>query len=231
MQSEDEVLNDALGTFERAAGSPGTSQDTAGTGDSAAVAGAGTGGAVGRDQTGSGQGTGGGGAATGEEQVALLDGQLTEQMGQFDRTMAEQRAATKAADAAGSGPDLGEAVGEESDGGFGGGPEGAADEKGGVPPLVGGSGNGDENGTPPMPGRGSGGNSSGGGSPAGGPANKGDYQQVAGATPLPADIPSGNDDDVVARQLREAAMKEADPVLREKLWNEYRRYKGLPVKK
>ncbi len=41
----------------------------------------------------------------------------------------------------------------------------------------------------------------------------------------PADIPSGDDDDVVARQLREAAQKESDPVLREKLWDEYRKYK------
>ncbi len=35
----------------------------------------------------------------------------------------------------------------------------------------------------------------------------------------------GQDDDVVARQIREAAEKEADPKLREKLWEEYRRYK------
>lgn len=63
-----------------------------------------------------------------------------------------------------------------------------------------------------------------------GPGRKGDYSTVAAAAPLPSDIPSGNDDDVVARQLREAAMKESDPVLREKLWNEYRKYKGLPVK-
>ncbi|HED18499.1 MAG TPA: hypothetical protein ENI74_03240 [Gammaproteobacteria bacterium] len=32
-------------------------------------------------------------------------------------------------------------------------------------------------------------------------------------------------DDVVARQLREAAEKEADPELRKKLWEEYRKYK------
>ncbi len=43
--------------------------------------------------------------------------------------------------------------------------------------------------------------------------------------PPPIDIPSGDDDDVVARQLREAAQKEQDPVLREKLWDEYRKYK------
>lgn len=45
--------------------------------------------------------------------------------------------------------------------------------------------------------------------------------------PPPNDIPSGNDDDVIARQLREAAMREPDPTVREKLWNEYRKYKGL----
>lgn len=41
----------------------------------------------------------------------------------------------------------------------------------------------------------------------------------------PADIPDGSDDDVVARQLREAAEKETDPALKAKLWEEYRRYK------
>ena len=33
------------------------------------------------------------------------------------------------------------------------------------------------------------------------------------------------DDDIVARQLREAAEKESDPELREKLWREYEQYK------
>jgi hypothetical protein len=42
----------------------------------------------------------------------------------------------------------------------------------------------------------------------------------------PEDIPSGNDDDIVARQIREAAESESDPVLREKMWEEYRRYKN-----
>lgn len=45
--------------------------------------------------------------------------------------------------------------------------------------------------------------------------------------PPPEDIPSGRDDDVVARQLREAAMSEPDPELREALWDEYRRYTGI----
>ena len=39
------------------------------------------------------------------------------------------------------------------------------------------------------------------------------------------DLPDAKDDDIIARQLREAAMQEADPVLKEKLWDEYRRYK------
>ena len=32
-------------------------------------------------------------------------------------------------------------------------------------------------------------------------------------------------DDIVARQLREAAEKENDPELKKKLWEEYRKYK------
>ena len=43
----------------------------------------------------------------------------------------------------------------------------------------------------------------------------------------PEDIPSGRDDDVVARQRREAAMSEPDPDLREALWDEYRNYTGI----
>ena len=43
----------------------------------------------------------------------------------------------------------------------------------------------------------------------------------------PEDIPSGRDDDVVARQIREAAMSEPDPELREALWDEYRNYTGI----
>lgn len=43
---------------------------------------------------------------------------------------------------------------------------------------------------------------------------------------VPEDIGSGGDDDIVARQIREAATNEKDPVLREKLWDEYRKYKN-----
>lgn len=43
---------------------------------------------------------------------------------------------------------------------------------------------------------------------------------------VPPDLVNTKGDDVIARQLREAALKEKDPVLREKLWDEYRKYKS-----
>ncbi|WP_285763815.1 hypothetical protein [Biformimicrobium ophioploci] len=55
---------------------------------------------------------------------------------------------------------------------------------------------------------------------------KGEFDHSGSAGVVPADIPSGNDDDVVARQIREAATREKDPELREKLWEEYRKYKN-----
>lgn len=42
----------------------------------------------------------------------------------------------------------------------------------------------------------------------------------------PSDVGSGHDDDVIAKQFREAAEKETNPELREKLWDDYRRYKN-----
>ena len=50
-------------------------------------------------------------------------------------------------------------------------------------------------------------------------------QDQADASRVPADVGDGRNDDVVARQIREAAMAEEDPKIREKLWDEYRRYK------
>ena len=45
----------------------------------------------------------------------------------------------------------------------------------------------------------------------------------------PKDIPGANNDDVIAAQIRLAAEIEQDPVKKKKLWNEYRKYKGLPT--
>jgi len=44
---------------------------------------------------------------------------------------------------------------------------------------------------------------------------------------IPEDIPSGESDDIIARQIREAAINEKNPKLKEKLWEEYRKYKGV----
>lgn len=74
-------------------------------------------------------------------------------------------------------------------------------------------------------------NSGDGQGPAARGENNGDYQGAKGKPannglpPVPDDIPDGSDDDIVARQIREAAMAEKDPKLREKLWEEYRKYK------
>jgi hypothetical protein len=44
---------------------------------------------------------------------------------------------------------------------------------------------------------------------------------------VPEDIMENVGDDIVAKQLYEAALAEDDPVLRERLWEEYRKYNGM----
>jgi hypothetical protein len=63
-------------------------------------------------------------------------------------------------------------------------------------------------------------------------SNAGQGLPSAGASPPAAGqherqavADGGVGDDIVARQLREAAEKESDPALREKLWAEYRKYR------
>ena len=46
------------------------------------------------------------------------------------------------------------------------------------------------------------------------------------AMQIPEGVGDGQGDDIVAKQLREAAMAETDPKLRQKLWDEYKRYKA-----
>ena len=48
---------------------------------------------------------------------------------------------------------------------------------------------------------------------------------TSGNGAVAAEIPDGNDDDVVARRLRKAAEQETDPELKDKLWKEYVEYK------
>jgi hypothetical protein len=143
---------------------------------------------------------------TDAEQVAILDEELNRGTGEFDDLIIRERDILRRTAKGGS------EAGEEDAAGGGGG--------------YAGTGGGGEFQVPPMAG--------GGGGGQGGPIpepRSGDYdqeipEQVAVYAP-PADIPAGTDDDVVARQLREAAMREPDPQLREKLWDEYRKYKGI----
>lgn len=145
---------------------------------------------------------GGSGPLTPAEQVAILDAQLEKGAGEFDtiimQSQQEQRAAARAKAAKQPPTPIGSAN--------------SADV---------GQGNGSyENGTADA-----GGYSTGGG--MGGTAVGGRVPQNTAKYPPPADIPSANNDDVVARQLREAAMREPDPAVRERLWDEYRKYTGL----
>ena len=43
----------------------------------------------------------------------------------------------------------------------------------------------------------------------------------------PDDIPNGSGDSLAARQLRELAVREPDPAIRARLWDEYRKLKGI----
>jgi len=52
-----------------------------------------------------------------------------------------------------------------------------------------------------------------------------------GSGKLPEDIPPVDNDSVLEKQIRAAAMAEKDPAIKAKLWNEYRKYKGLPLVK
>lgn len=141
-----------------------------------------------------------GGPLTPAEQVAILDGQLEKGTGEFDDMILEEQAQQRQASRSSA---------SEQQSGSGGG-------------SYGGSGGGS--------GSGAGGGVASTGSYGGGIGGVGRSTEIPKNTPKyppPDDIPNGNDDDVVARQLREAAMREPDPAVREKLWDEYRKYKGI----
>jgi hypothetical protein len=158
---------------------------------------------------------------TAEEQVASLDEMLMKGLGEYDERLLREQERIKAAtpnDNSGSGGDGGGMGGEGGGaGGAGDGdgsdnPDGEADGQNGSN-SGGAAGNSSETGTT-------------GGQPEGGAV---DSSEVSGDTgsdsEQPDDVGDGSDDDVVARQLREAAEKETDPELKAKLWEEYRRYK------
>lgn len=153
---------------------------------------------------------------TAQQRVAVLDGQLGSAYGDFDglilaeRSRAQRQSNEVGGDPAGLYEDDGQ--GAYDPGGFG--------DLPGVTSVGSAAGGGAAPGDGQSPQAGGSGGSVGG--VRGGPAGS------EGETyPVPEDIPPGRNDDVVARQIREAALREPDPELRERLWDEYRRYTGI----
>jgi hypothetical protein len=154
---------------------------------------------------------------TAEDKRAQIDRRFDETFAVFDERMRKEQetiSQERAARGSGSGPAGGVVEDEEP----GGGQSGEGDEGEGMPGEDPYGAGGDSGGRGESAGERSG--QPGGGGGVGGGAAGG-----SGPNTVPADIPDGRDDDIVARQLREAAMKETDPELRERLWEEYRQYK------
>ncbi len=141
-----------------------------------------------------------GGEQTTDEQIASLDAELLSGLGEFDEMLLREqdrvRAAAPMTDAAGGGGAGDAGTGEGLDGADGADGEAGAEAEG-------------DSGADASQGEGAGTGA----------------QRQGGRRGVPPDIPDGSDDDVVARQLREAAEKETDPELKKKLWEEYRKYK------
>jgi hypothetical protein len=152
------------------------------------------------------------GAATNAEEVAVLDARLSGSLTEFDQLLLEEarKAQTRAPSSGASGAYSG-GSGRKAGG------KGAqqSDEEGtrsGSPSTSAGG-----NKDPEQAGAGP-------GSPGG--RIEGTDPGAPGPTAaVPPDVGDGSDDDIVARQIRKAAEAEKDPELREKLWDEYRKYK------
>ncbi|MDP1932901.1 MAG: hypothetical protein Q8L60_15725 [Gammaproteobacteria bacterium] len=178
---------------------PSSSGQRAGAGGQVSASGAtGAGGNYSLDTLPGGLGDSGTGPMTAQERAAVLNGTLNSGYEEFDGFILAERARAQAeANAARTAMPGGSGGGSSSAGG------------GGEPIIVA---------ARPV----------GGTSGPQGAAGAGGGSSSQGQTfPPPEDIPSGRDDDIVARQLREAAMSEPDPELRERLWDEYRRYTGI----
>ncbi|HDZ08039.1 hypothetical protein [Pseudohongiella sp.] len=205
------------GTSGQGAGQSGSGQGGGGSADSGAGSGS---------VAGSGSGASDGvGVMTASQRVAVLDGQLGGAYGEFDGLiLAERSRAQRRANEVGDDP----AGLYEEEGGQGGGGQGGDRGMGTLPGVTGVQTAG-VNGDQTFPGGDGQGPQAGGSGGSVGGVNGGPAGEQRETYPVPEDIPPGGGDDVVARQIREAALREADPELREALWDEYRRYTGLEV--
>jgi hypothetical protein len=158
---------------------------------------------------------------TPQEQVAALDNMLNAGLGEFDEKLLREQERIRSAapndnDRGGSGSGNGAGDGGMAGGGWAGGD--GAGESAGDSAGEGGNPGGRAGGNPRA---GDPGERRSGGSRDSSPGGDDKGNDID----VPEDIPDASDDDVVARQLREAAEKETDPELKAKLWEEYRRYK------
>ena len=163
--------------------------------------------------TGNPTGGSGEGAMSEEEAVSILDGQLDESIAVFDNMIINERVASQSTesdlaeedDSWGDDEPLFEEadISENSDGQGQASRPTAGDEEG-------------EGNTASSTARGTG---------DGSIVSRSGVRGNAANNQAPVDVSDGSDDDIVARQIREAALKEKDPELREKLWEEYRKYK------
>ena len=168
------------------------------------MAGGGSGGAEGAEGTVA--GTGGAGSAgefpteSADERAARLGKELDESIGGFDEVLMEEQQEVAS-------------VGRNTEG-FGEGSGGGGAGSGGGISLG-----------QQAPGAGGGNSVGGSGIERTSPTADMSMEEIDERTP--DDIATMADDDIIARQLREAALTEEDPALRERLWEEYRKYKGL----
>lgn len=222
-QSESEVLEDAVEAMKRKSAEASLDEAAASGGATAASAGeAAAPGSLEEIQQAVDAGASQGGAAGGSGREAeRLNAELNASLGRFDGAMLGERDRVQAkAEDTGSGASQGESAGM-LDPDAASGEDGAEGDYGRVsagPSPEAGTGKGGEA-TANDSSSGSGMSTIGGGS-----GRQGDHTHTAATNTPPPDIPDGSDDDVVARQIREAAMKEKDPELRDKLWDEYRKY-------
>ena len=60
--------------------------------------------------------------------------------------------------------------------------------------------------------------------------DKSEIQSVEKSGKIPDDIPIDDNDSILEGQIKLAAINEKDPEKKKRLWNEYRKYKGLPLR-
>ena len=145
------------------------------------------------------------------QKIAVLDAELNAELGEFDELLLREQARVKAGIPQTSKEDAGEGhfdSNDEGDASAGGDEKGSADSGIGTDADEKQSRTGDSDRETTR-----------------GVGGWGGKQKRTASLGQPPGVPDGSDDDVVARQLREAAEKETDPELRSKLWEEYKNYK------